>query len=249
MTAPAGLGAVWASEGPSGSLRLEGSADRLTVVGSKPFCSGVSSVDWALVTCRDRGDDVVLALVDIRDDRVEPGSSSWVGHGMRHADTRSVCFEDAQVSGLVGPPNWYLCRPGFWHGAVGVAACWFGGALGLADTLRLAVGDDPHALADLGAVESELFAMRAVLTTAAMEIDDHPGDTSSAEPRALAVRAVIERGCRVVLDAVAEALGPRPLAFDANHGQRVSDLQVYLRQHHGRRDLEALGRLTRQKGA
>ena len=33
----------------------------------------------------------------------------------------------------VGPPNFYLERPGFWFGATGVAACWYGGARGLVE--------------------------------------------------------------------------------------------------------------------
>jgi hypothetical protein len=32
----------------------------------------------------------------------------------------------------VGEPGWYLDRVGFWHG-VWPAACWAGGAIGLAD--------------------------------------------------------------------------------------------------------------------
>ena len=38
------------------------------------------------------------------------------------------------------------------------------------------------------------------------------------------------------------ALGPAPLAFDADHAARVADLEIYLRQHHAERDVAALGR-------
>ncbi len=247
IEAPGGLGAVWASEGPPGSLHLAEKAGHLTMAGQKPFCSGATMVDWALLTCRDEAGEVVLALVDVHDELVEPGASSWVGHGMRQADTRPVLFHTAPVRCLVGVPNWYLTRPGFWHGAIGVAACWFGGALGVADTLRASVGDDPHALADLGRVESELYAMRAVLSLAGQEIDNHPDDAQQAYLRAIRVRAVVERSCRAVLDAASDALGPRPLAFDEEHSQRVSDLRVYLLQHHGRRDLQELGRMIKEE--
>ena len=37
------------------------------------------------------------------------------------------------------------------------------------------------------------------------------------------------------------ALGPAPLAFDEEHARRVADLTLYIRQHHGDRDLAALG--------
>ena len=39
------------------------------------------------------------------------------------------------------------------------------------------------------------------------------------------------------------ALGPGPLTTDDAHARRVSDLRIYLRQHHGERDLARLGRL------
>ena len=61
------------------------------------------------------------------------------------------------------------------------------------------------------------------------------------------VRGVVEAGCRSVLEQVALALGPRPLALDLEHSARVADLEVYLRQHHGRRDLAELGSLLKGK--
>ena len=51
------------------------------------------------------------------------------------------------------------------------------------------------------------------------------------------VAAAAER----VLHQVAHALGPAPLAFDADHARQVADLELYVRQHHGERDLAALG--------
>ncbi len=40
---------------------------------------------------------------------------------------------------------------------------------------------------------------------------------------------------------VARALGPAPLTFDEEHARRVADLTVYVRQHHGDRDLARTG--------
>lgn len=40
------------------------------------------------------------------------------------------------------------------------------------------------------------------------------------------------------------ALGPRPLATDAAHSRRVTDLAVYLRQSHAERDFAVLGNLA-----
>ena len=47
-------------------------------------------------------------------------------------------------------------------------------------------------------------------------------------------------GAALVLH-VGRALGAGPLGHDREHARRVSDLTVYLRQHHGERDLAALG--------
>jgi hypothetical protein len=38
------------------------------------------------------------------------------------------------------------------------------------------------------------------------------------------------------------ALGPGPLATEGEHAGRVSDLTLYVRQHHAERDAAALGR-------
>jgi hypothetical protein len=47
-----------------------------------------------------------------------------------------------------------------------------------------------------------------------------------------------------VLAVVGRSLGAGPLAHDGPHAQRVADLSVYVRQHHGERDLAALGELV-----
>ena len=64
----------------------------------------------------------------------------------------------------VGTPGEYLDRPGFWHGAIGVSACWLGGARAVAAPLyargaRESV--DPHTLAHLGAVDAAIDCRRS----------------------------------------------------------------------------------------
>jgi hypothetical protein len=54
-------------------------------------------------------------------------------------------------------------------------------------------------------------------------------------------RAVVADAVERVLDLTDRALGPRPLTTDEAHARRVADLRVYLRQHHGERDLARLG--------
>ena len=55
------------------------------------------------------------------------------------------------------------------------------------------------------------------------------------------VRAVVHNAAETCLRTVGHALGPGPLTGDDVHARRVADLTVYLRQHHGERDLAALG--------
>jgi len=89
--------------------------------------------------------------------------------------------EPVAVPNAVGDPGEYLSRPGFWHGAIGVAACWLGGARRVAKPLyRCAASEsaDAHSLAHLGAVDAALAAADAMLTTAAAQVDADPFDRS-----------------------------------------------------------------------
>ena len=47
--------------------------------------------------------------------------------------------------------------------------------------------------------------------------------------------------CEDVLRIAGHALGPAPLALEAEHAKRVADLQVYVRQQHAERDDVSLG--------
>jgi hypothetical protein len=157
---------------------------------------------------------------------------------------------DGVAAEPVGPPDGYLERPGFWHGAIGVAACWLGGAERLADTLRRAGPRlDDHGLAHLGAVDAALSAARWSISAAGSEIDADPDDVRAAQRRAGRVRAVVERAAAETLDRVGRALGATPLATDEEHATAVGDLTVYLRQSHAERDLASLGRLLIEETA
>lgn len=239
-----GLLGVWASDRSREPVTIERTAGGSAVRGTKPFCSGAPLLDHALVTATD-GTERRLCLIDLHEPSVVVHPSTWTGLGMRETQTRSVELRDTPVVELVGGPGWYLDRPGFWHGAVGVAASWFGGALGVLDTLRAGVdADDHHQLSHLGDAEALGYAVAAVLERAAHQIDSDAGNRDGAHRRALQVRRVVAPACLAIAEHAAGALGPRVLAFDGAHAQRVADLDVYVRQEHGRRDAEALGRLV-----
>jgi hypothetical protein len=80
------------------------------------------------------------------------------------------------------------------------------------------------------------------LDVAAAEVDADPRDLAGrAAMRSKQVRAVAEGVCGGVIDRVGRALGAAPLAHDAQHARLVTDLTVYIRQHHAERDHAALG--------
>src|SRR5699024_9859025 len=102
---------VFAAEGPAATLAAQASDDGRVVLldGTKPWCS--------------------LA------DRLAAAAEKWVARGL--TEIPSTGLELTAVPAVaVGAPGWYLERPGFAWGGAGVAACWYGGAVGLARTLR-----------------------------------------------------------------------------------------------------------------
>jgi alkylation response protein AidB-like acyl-CoA dehydrogenase len=238
---------VWASGGPANQVVAEPVAGGWRLRGRRSWCSGAALLDQALLTV-DAGHEQLLLTVDLDHPDLVIDPTTWKTPALAASATATVTFDGVAVpaDGLVGGPGFYGDRPGFWAGSVGVAAVWAGGAEGLVAALRDAVGNDPHALAHLGAAEVASWAMQAALAAAAAEIDADPLDSRRlGVVRALTVRQLVERSCQEIIDRSGRALGPGPLVADPTHAQRVIDLQLYLRQGHAERDLEAIGRATR----
>jgi alkylation response protein AidB-like acyl-CoA dehydrogenase len=233
---------VWAARGRDALLAATRVDDGWRITGSKPYASGASTLTHALVTA-DASDGSRLFLVETLAGVVHI-AEDWHAVGMQDSDSPTVELDAfVPVEAAVGGVDWYIRRPGFWHGSVGVAACWLGGARAVARPLEQAAS--PHALAHLGAVDAGLAAASALLDAAAAEIDAAPmvGGVQ-AERRARRVRAVVEAAATEALTRVGRALGAGPLCHDADHAKRVADLTVYLRQSHAEADLEQLGKLV-----
>jgi alkylation response protein AidB-like acyl-CoA dehydrogenase len=239
---PAGRWGVFAAEAPDVALIGRNSSAGWSVVGTKPWCSLGGRLDFALVTARVDSDRRLFA-VDLRHDSVhaEP-TSGWVARGLRAIPSGPVHFGGTPAR-PVGGSDWYFTRPGFAWGGIGVAACWYGGARALADRLLAGAVQRPDDLVALsvGTVDVVLHAAWACLIDAARHVDA-PTDDQVGERLALRVRSVVAAAAERVVSQVGHALGPAPLAFDETHARRVADLEIYLRQHHGERDLAALGR-------
>ncbi len=239
---PDGLYGVWAAEPPWARVEAAHTAAGWVLNGRKAWCSGALLLDRALVTAHAADG---RRLFDIAVRGLTPVADSWAAVGM--AASGSVSVELGEVSAVpVGGPGAYLDRPGFWHGGAGVAACWYGGALGAARVLLRAARSaarDPHAVAHLGAVDALVAGLGAHLAVAAAEIDADPHGPA-ARQRALRLRSRVEAGATEILDRVGRGLGAGPLCLDPVQARRAADLPVYLRQSHAERDLAALGQLA-----
>ena len=249
---PGQLWGVWAAESPDAMLRATDVGDgAFTLSGTKVWCSGAGFCTHALVTARPDDEIRGLFAVTLVDPAVKALPSTWWNAGMAGSDTRSVQFTNAHAV-AVGDPGDYLSRPGFWHGAIGVAACWLGGARRVAEPLyRCAASEsaDAYSLAHLGAVDAALAAGDAMLDAAASPNrfrSVRPGHT--AQLLARRVRAIVEHAADEAITRTGRALGPGPLCQDGRHAQRVADLSIYIRQSHAERDLAELGRLAGRGG-
>lgn len=243
-----GLYGVWAAEAGDRPVVAQPSQRGWTLRGCKRYASGATGIERALVTARTDGGGCLFD-VDLASPGVRPVAGTWQAVGMAATESLDVAFEDVVVpaDAQIGHAGFYLARSGFWHGAVDVAACWYGGALGAFRMLRKRLaGGAPtdHQRAHLGAVAAACEMMRGALHAAADEIDASAPADPDGRRRALVVRHIVEQGCQDVLARVGRAAGTSALVFDRAHARRAADLVVYLRQHHAERDLADLGSLV-----
>ncbi|WP_260857962.1 acyl-CoA dehydrogenase family protein [Kocuria rhizophila] len=263
--------AVWAAEGPGEPLLATpttppggtGAGTTWALTGTKPWCSLADSVTRAVVTAHvtdEHGEPTGhrRAFVVATD---HPGFqpapvTQWTSHGLAEVVTVPVTFEAVPAEPL-GADEWYLTRPGFAWGGMGVAAIWLGGAQSVADLLwrqlrhpRRPVDDAAHTA--LGQLDLTLGAARAVLEQAAAAVDAGGAAGDRGAAWALRVRRTVADAAETVIRVVSRATGPGPLTGDPDHIRRVESLQVYIRQDHADRDTAALGRtllaLAEQEG-
>lgn len=196
--------------------------------------------------------------MQLSDPGVSVTGAPWVSRGLQ--DVTTVALEFDGVSALdVGPEDWYLSRPGFAAGGIGVAAVWWGAATALAQYLHIALADraassaansgagagqagqsDQISLLQLGRCDTSLFAAGAVLEHFAERID-RQGFRGPEWAEALRARSIVHDSCETVLTCVLHTLGARPSTNDESFARRVADLQTYLLQHKPERDLAAVG--------
>lgn len=231
---------AWAARG-TGPVVLDRRGDGWHLAGEVPWCSGAGLVNAALVAADHDGAAAIVAVSMSADD-ITLAPPDWQSPAFPDMDTRTVTFDvDLPGDALIGDGSWYLDRPGFWHGAVGVAACWAGAAAGLVERVRPTWRGEPHALAHLGAIDAALWQLGAILNAAGAEIDASSGDP---HVLALRVRHVVDVTVADITDRLQRALGPTPFVRTPELHRLVAECDLFRRQCHAERDLEALGRLS-----
>lgn len=235
------LWGTWCAEPPDARLAFAEQADgSLRIDGTKAWCSGAASVGHAIVSGWNAAGEPCLAAVAMDQPGVSVTDQGWHAVGMAGSASFDVQF-DAAIGQPVGRPGDYTARPGFWQGGIGVAACWFGGAMALADMTRaLTVGSrDPHRLAHLGEIGVAMAGAAALLREAAAAIDADPA--AGVPTLALRTRLAVEAAAEKTWRHATRALGAGPLCRNPRFARMAADLPVYLRQSHAEKDLAALG--------
>lgn len=246
---PAGsMWGVWCAEMPDSQLRISDAPARaqrkagyrVRVDGRKSWCSGAARVSHALVSARDAQGGQCLLAIAMDQPGVTVTQEGWHAVGMRDAASVDVLFDRAAGT-VVGRAGEYTGRPGFWHGAGGVAACWYGALARVADYVREASRQrtNPYRLAHLGAIDVAVAGAAAALREAAAQIDAHPGQ--ACRLHVLRARLTVESAAQETLERASRALGAGPLCRDAVFAQLMADLPVFIRQSHAEHDQAAHG--------
>jgi hypothetical protein len=173
--------------------------------------------------------------------------ASWPSVGLAGSFSYTARFVGVvDDDAVIGPIGAYRERPGFWHGAIGLAACGLGGAQGLLDELETVDSRARNVDGRLGRTLARLAAVDALIERSAQEIDHDPFDGQAARRRALLVRTA-------VADAATEARTTAALLASAEQWcrgpgwpLRVADLDVYLSLHHASEDDALVGLENRQ---
>ncbi len=235
---------VYAAEGPGLRIDATETSDGWRLSGTKPWCSAADLNDRALITAH-VGDGRRLFAIDLTSPTVGAGDDRWVARGLADVRSTSIALDHTPAT-PVGETGWYLTRPGFAWGGLGVAACWYGGLIGVARRVWAAASSrepDQIATMHLGRIDLHVTACRLALADTADRIDRGHADGPAGVVLAERVRGIVAAAVESVIEAAGHTLGPGPLAVEEEHTRRIADLQLYVRQHHAERDSARLGQL------
>lgn len=241
-----GVWGVYAAHGPGHHLLASREEDGWVLTGRKPWCSLAGELSHAVITAHTGPETTRAFAVRLDGPGVRHPEQAWVSRGLTRVRSTTLELDGVPATPL-GDDGWYLRRPGFAWGGIGVAAVWLGAAHALLGTLSdasLRRPPDQIAAAHLGRADALLHAADATLAAAAVSIETGEAGGEAGALLAARVRATCADAAEQLLTIVGHALGPGPLTGDDEHARRVADLTVYVRQHHAERDLARLGALV-----
>lgn len=262
MVVPNALYGVWASRSQASGVRAFRRGNQLVLDGTIRFASGAGIIDRALVPvwC----DDGSHLLVDLDATTLPIDRTGWMTGAMQVSQSHAVAVEDRPVAAddQVGADNFYLSRPQFFPGGVGVAAVWVGNAARVVDALRGWLGPGPSGPAKdlrLGRIRTGLAVGAALVRSAGTRLDDllplgASIDASPAEQRlmhelATEARAGVGDAVGRLLGEVRCVAGPAGLAYDAALTHAVDDLALYVLQQNADGDQAFLGSTWWSRGS
>lgn len=237
-----GVYGVWASRSAGTGVRAVRSGTGWRLTGELRFASGIDLVDRALLPgWVDR--DTHL-LFDAPVGRFDPDRSTWHTTAMEASRSFTV-HADLLCDGadVVGPENFYLERPGFLVGGLGVAAVWAGGARSVLEQVASGLRrfePSTHQLRRLGVMEQAVWQACTAVDAAAVRLPGLAGEALALETSA--ARTCVVTACEQVVDEAEHVVGPGGMSTDARLARTLADLAIFVRQHHVDLAHEALGR-------
>ena len=237
---------VWASLAEGGGTVAERVPGGWRLSGTKRCCWGYGIVDRALVTA---ATDEGYLIFDLPTDEhvvaIEPDGNPSVVVADWRIDTLRFVGPLVADESRVGMAGFYTHRPGYWFGAAGVAACWYGAALGLVNSVaeERGTGASDRVLAEWTDAVAGLELMRDVLCHVAHAFDEDPLDAGGqAHSLAVVARHVVRDSCQTILAGVIATGGVSPLRPGRLESRRAADLYAYLLQHGGHCGAGEIGR-------
>jgi hypothetical protein len=244
-----GLYGVWASRSRRTGVAATPTASGWRLDGWLRFASGAGLLDRALVPVW--LDDEHHRLIDLDVRALPVDETAWVTSAMEVSRSHTVRLDSVPVAedAAVGPLDFYLDRPAFFPGGVGVAACWAGGAARIADLLldRSPQSWPEHVRGRLGVVRVQLVCAAAVVRSTARLLDElSPGSGSTAAPvewQAIATeaRAATASAVTAVLEQARRIGGAAGFAHDEDFSRAHHDLDLYVLQQNSDGDRAFLG--------
>ncbi len=243
-----GVYAVWASRSAGTGVTATADGPGWRLDGELRFASGIDVVDRALLPGWVDPDTHLLFDIATRD--VEADRASW--HTSAMDASRSFTVQVHQQCGadvVVGPENFYLRRPGFLVGGLGVAAVWAGGAQSLLDQVTSGLrrfAPSVHQLRRLGLVEQAVWTARTAVAVTARRLPEL--DAEGVARETTLARTAVVSACEQAGIETARIVGPAGLSGDARLARTLADLAIFVRQHHVDGALEGLGRAALEPG-